>query len=242
MTNGAQPEKKKGFSPLAWVLIGCLGLIVVFAIVIFAGGLFVTKKAANFIEEAQENPAKSMAEMVVKMNPDLEYIESDDESVTFENEEGEVVTMNFKDIEDGKFSIETGDGQTSSITFGPEGISGSGSGEDGEETDFSISGGADTSNVPGEVRFPDADDFAATMTQRSQGQAAGMITFTTDASIDEVVEWQSESLGDCQVNRMDFSGNQIANFDCGPNSATLQFADQNGKLQVTTTYEVRQPQ
>ena len=242
MTNGAQSEKKKGFSPLAWVLIGCVGLIIVFAIVIFAGGLFVTKKAAEFIEEAQDNPAKSMAEMVIKMNPDLEYIESDDETVTFKNEKDEVVKMNFEDIEDGKFSIETGDGQTSNISFGPEGISGTGTGEDGEETDFAIYGGADTSNVPDEVRFPEADEFAATMTQRSEGQAAGMITFSTDASIDEVVEWQSESLGDCKVNRMDFSGNQIANFDCGANSATLQFANQDGKLQVTTTYEVRQPQ
>ena len=242
MTNGAQPEKKKGFSPLAWVLIGCVGLIIVFAIVVFAGGLFVTKKAAEFIEESQDNPAKAIAEMVIKMNPDLEFIESDDETVTFEDEKGERIKMNFEDIQNGKFSIETEDGETSDITFGPDGISGTGTGKDGEETDFAIFGGADTSNVPVEVKFPGADEFAATMTQRSESQASGMITFTTDASIDEVIEWQSGSLGECKVNRMDFSGNQIANLDCGPNSATLQFVAQDGKLQVSTTYEIRDAQ
>lgn len=239
MTNGAQPQKKKGFSPLAWVLIGCVGLIIVFAIVIFAGGLFVTKKAADFIEENKDNPAKAMAELAIKMNPDLEYIESDDETVTFENEKGEVVKMNFKDIEDGKFSFETEDGESGSVSFGRDGISGTGTGDDGEETDFAIFGGADTSNVPDQVKFPDADDFGAAMTQRSESQASGMITFTTDASIEEVIAWQSESLGDCKVNQLDYAGNKVANLDCGPNSATLQFADQDGKLQVSTTYEIR---
>ena len=239
MTNGAQPEKKKGFSPLAWVLIGCVGLIIVFAILVFAGGLFVTKKAAEFIEEAQDNPAKSMAEMVIKMNPDLEFVESDEETVTFRDEKGELITMNFEDIQQGKFSIETEGGETSSVTFGPGGISGTGTGADGEETDFAIFGGADTSNVPDEVKFPDAENLAASMTQRSDEQASGMITFATDASMEEVIEWQSQSFGDCTVNQMDFAGNQIANLDCGANSATLRFVDLDGKIQVSTTYQIR---
>jgi hypothetical protein len=242
MSNGAQPQQKKGFSPMAWVLIGCVGLIVVFAIVIFAGGLFVTKKAADFIEENKDNPTKAIAEMAVKMNPDLDYIESDDETVTFENEKGQVVTMSFKDIEEGKFSFETEGGEGGSISFGPDGISGTGTGEDGEETDFAVFGGADTSNVPEEVKFPEADDFGATMTQRSDSQASGMITYTTDASMEEVIEWQAGSLGECKVNQVDYSGNQIANLDCGPNSATLQFSDQYGKLRVSTTYEIRERQ
>lgn len=242
MTNGAQPQKKEGISQLTWVLIGCGGLIVVGAFALFVGGLFLKNKAEDFVAEHKDNPAKAIAEMAVKLNPELDFIESDDETVTFENEKGERVTMNFQDIQNGNFSVETEDGQTANITFGPDGISATGTSEDGEETDFALFGGADTSNVPDEVKYPGADDFGATMTQRSDSQAAGMITFTTEASVDEIVEWQSQQLGECKVSRMDFSGNQIASLDCGVNSATLQFVKQDGKLQVSTTYEIREAQ
>jgi hypothetical protein len=238
MNEVAQPQKK-GLSPIAWIAIGCGGLIVVGAIALFAAGLFVTKKVADVVEEAQDNPAKAMAEMVIKMNPELEFIESDDETVTFRDEKGEEVTLNFADIQDGKFSIETSEGETGSITFSPEGITGTGTGADGEETDFALLGGADPSTVPDEVKYPGADNFAAAMTQTSDEQASGMITFTTDDSIDEVIEWHTESLGECKVNQLDYAGGKVANLDCGVNSATLRFTPQDGSMTVATNYQLR---
>lgn len=251
MTNGAQPQppqKKKGISPIAWIAIGCVGLIVIAGLVLMAGGLFVAKKGADFAREIQEDPgaaSRKLAEMAIRMNPDYEIVETNDDegTITFRDERsGEVTTMNFQDIADGKFSVTDEDGKTSTMSFGADGIEArSGDGED-EVSSFNVfGGGADTENVPEAVLFSGASDLSATFTQKSATAASGMINYSTDASLEEVVEWYEESLEGCSVNRVDAMGIRNATLDCaGGDTVSLIFSEtSDGGLKVVVNYSLK---
>ena len=140
--------EKKGLSPWAWVAIGCGGLLVVFAIVVTMSGMFVAKKVGDFAEDFQENPAAA-AEMLIKMNPELELVESDRDAGTMtirNKEDGEIITVNYEDIEKGQLSFETDEGE---VTFSATGDAEEGLltvTKDGEEAmQF---GSTDTDDVP----------------------------------------------------------------------------------------------
>ena len=251
MTNGAQPQppqKKKGISPIAWVAIGCVGLIVLAGIAIMGAGLFVAKKGADFAREVQQDPGaagRKLAEMAIRVNPDYEIVETneDEGTITYRDKRsGEVATMNFQDIADGKFSVTDADGKTSSVSIGADGIEARSDGDDGDASSFNIfGGGADTSNVPDAVRFSGASDLSATFTQKSATESSGMINYSTDASLDEVVAWYEQSLHDCSVNRVDAMGIRNATLDCaGGDSVSLIFSDDgDGGLQVVVNYSLK---
>lgn len=235
MNQEAQP-KKKGFGPLAWIAIGCVGLILVGAIVVGVGGFFAVKKGKEIVDEMQDNPAKSMAEMAIKMNPETKFISSDEETVTFETKDGEVVTMNFEDIREGKFTVTNQDGEESTVSFGGEGFGGGSEGGEGGESNFSVFGGAsDLSNVPEQIQYPNTDSSSAVMASKGGGKWSGMFNYTTQSSMDDVIAWQGEQLDDCQLSRTDFAGMRNASFECGGDSVTLTFTGENN---VTVTYDI----
>jgi hypothetical protein len=242
MNEGAQPQQpqKKGMSPLAWIAIGCAGLIVLAGIVVVAGGFFAVKKGKEFVEKMEDNPTKSIAEMAIKMNPDTKFIESDDETVTFETKDGEIVTMNFEDIQNGNFSMTNEEGETSNLSFGPSGITGTATDENGETTNFNIfGGGGDTSNVPKVLLYPGADNISPTIASRSEGEYTGMLNYSTDATMDEVVEWQTNALEDCTVSRTDVMGTRTAQLECGgSDTVALTFMGQDGSLNVMVNYKI----
>ena len=114
MSNGTAGTGKKGLSPVAWIAIGCGGILIVGMIAV-AGlvgwGFF---KARELVEEFDGNPARAAAETMIKLNPELELIESDEDAgtVTFRNEKtGEVATLNFEDIAQGRFTVSTDEGE-----------------------------------------------------------------------------------------------------------------------------------
>ncbi len=96
----APPEAKKGLSPLAWVLI-ILGVVFVLMMgACVACGLVVTQAARELASDFEANPAKAMAELAVRANPDIELVESDDDAGTMtvrNTETGEELTLNFED-------------------------------------------------------------------------------------------------------------------------------------------------
>lgn len=199
---GAAAPAKKGLSPLAWVGIGCAGLLLLGIIGFVALGAFAVKKGKDVLEEAtgsrsiadiaddfKDNPAQAMAETVVRMNPDLELVASDasEGTITFRNSKtGEQATLNFEDIAEGRFSVSTDEGEYNisadqsaegGVTFtGPEG-----------ETRFG--GAADLSDVPGWVpRYPGADDAKSTMHSVSNGNVFGAYNFTSDEAPQRVMD------------------------------------------------------
>jgi len=99
-----QAPAKKGVHPLVWVAVGCGALLLIAVIVVMAGGFFIFNKAKKFAA----NPEVGAIQMMVAANPDLEIVTVDEgaKKVTIRNKKtGEVLTMDFSEIKEGKFKI-----------------------------------------------------------------------------------------------------------------------------------------
>jgi len=106
-------DKKKGLSPIAWVAIGCAGILIVGAIGVSVLGIFAVKKAKEFADDPV-----AMAEAAINFAPDYEVTDRDDEAgtLTYLNEKtGESFTVNYSDIREGRFSFESSSGE--SVSF-----------------------------------------------------------------------------------------------------------------------------
>jgi len=119
-------DKKKGLPVLAWVGIGCGALLLMGVCAIVGGGWYVGHKVKKFAAEAEKNPEKTAAKLMIQMNPTLELISTDDEAgtISFRNKEsGEEVTLSFKEVAGGKgfhLSGKTKDGNFDVSTGGDE--------------------------------------------------------------------------------------------------------------------------
>ena len=109
--------------------MGCGGLVVVLAVVALAAGFFVFQKGKEIVQEAtgsesfqeilqdlKDNPVKTAAELMIRTNPELQLLATDDEAGTFTfriTRTGEEATVNFEDIAKGRFSVTTSEGEYS---------------------------------------------------------------------------------------------------------------------------------
>ncbi|HEV2855083.1 MAG TPA: hypothetical protein VHC97_19980 [Thermoanaerobaculia bacterium] len=120
----APPPKKPGLSPLAWIGIGC-GVLAVLAMIVMgglvvAGGWFVKKQ----IDKVEANPALAAAKLVVRANPDYDLVKTDEKAGTItvrEVKTGDVMTLNLKDVVEGRFEVETKDGKATFDASGKDG-------------------------------------------------------------------------------------------------------------------------
>lgn len=103
VTPAALPVKK-GLPPLAWVGIGCGGLLLIGIIVVIGLGLLGANKMKEMGVDFQKNPERAAAEMVVSMRPDLEKISTNEEAgtITVRNKDGKEMTLTYKEISEGK--------------------------------------------------------------------------------------------------------------------------------------------
>lgn len=107
-----QPQKK-GIPAIAWVGIGCGGLL----LLALAAGVWVFFIAKNKLDEFTKNPEKTAAELMVSMNPELEQISKDDDkgTMTIRTKDGQEMTLSYKDIAEGKITMTDKDGNTTRI-------------------------------------------------------------------------------------------------------------------------------
>lgn len=98
---------------MAWLGIGCGGLLVI-ALALGVYGFFFAKKK---IDEFAANPEKATAEMIVSMQPDLKVLSQDEAkgTLTLRTGDGEEMTLSYKDIADGKFIVTGKDGNSTRI-------------------------------------------------------------------------------------------------------------------------------
>ena len=193
---------KKGLSPLAWVAIGCGGIIVVGFVAIVLLGFFIFQRGramveeatgsgsvSEFLEEMQENPAKATAETMIRMDPDLDVVATDDDAgtITVRNSRtGEEATLNFEDIAEGRFSMTTTEGDYS--------IDASGAAEGGvtvigPEGETRIGASADLADVPDWVpRYPGATETQGTMNFTNADGVMGAFTSKTSDDAQTVVD------------------------------------------------------
>ncbi len=208
------PPAKKKTSPWLWVGLGCLGILILIGGACVVTTFFVAKKAKDVVGDLQENPAKAAAEMMVKLNPELDLVESDAESgtITVRNKKtGEEVTFDYSEIEEGRFTFESDEGE---VSFDAERQDEGGMltvTTDEGETQFGAGAAAD--DVPGWVSlYPGASKSEAGFTSRSGDEVSGLWSLETGDPVDQVQGFYESKLEDegFEVTVQTFSGPQGA--------------------------------
>jgi hypothetical protein len=212
MTNGAPPgapaQGKKGLPVLAWIAIGCGGLVVLAGVAFMLLGWFAVSKARDVAGDFEKNPTKAAAEMVVRMNPELELVESDDDAGTLtirEKSSGKVVTFDYDDIKEGRISFESEEGKVE--------IGATGDGEGAmtittEKGETRIGAGGDVPDwLP---RHPATTASQSLMRTSGPSGDSGQASFTVDAPVDEVAEFYRSALegGGYEITTTAHSGGQ----------------------------------
>jgi hypothetical protein len=182
--------KKKGLSVLAWIGIGCLGILVIGGVVTSVVVYYVANKVQEFAKEVEEDPVAAMATAFAAGNPDIELVATDKENrtVTFrEISTGKELTFNYDDVENGRISFSSG-GETAELQVTGDEGSGGLTVKTSEGT-ATFSAGSDGSDIPDWIPvFPETlptNNFAA----EADGQVTGTFTFTTGADVDSLLSY-----------------------------------------------------
>ena len=217
---------KKGLPMLGWVGIGCGTLLVIAVVVIFLMvGWF--KRAVGDVSEFKKNPEKAAAELMVKMNPDLKKVSQDDANgeMTIRTKDGQEMTMSYKDVSTGKFTIKDAQGNTSQI------------------------GQSDLTNVPKWVpRVPKMKTATGSFQTKDAGKVTGLYSATTTATAGEVEEFFKAEAGRLELtesSRTSFSAdgteNRVIVYEGGGHQLNLVITGKPGaEVQVNVGYEESQ--
>lgn len=225
------PGAKKKVNPLVWVALGCVGLIVVAAIIVAATGAFFARKVAHKFEQ---NPALAAAEMIVRMNPELELVDSDPDAgtLTIKNKKtGEEVTVNLDEVKEGRIRFESGD-QESTVAFGGSGEEGALTVTDKEGKTTFRAGSGGSGDVPDWVPlYPGTKPSGSYRVSTAEG-TSGAFTLTTGDSAEEVLDFYGPALEElgASVDRTTFSAGDTEGGNLSGGSA-----DGQRKLTVTVT-------
>jgi hypothetical protein len=191
MTNGTQ---KKGLHPLVWVGIGCGVLLVLAAIGMLVVSLFVAKKVKDVAEDFEANPGMAAARTIVRLNPDLEEVDSDEDAGTITvrvKSTGEEVTVDFEDIQEGRISFTSDEGEMT-IDAGEGGVTVTE--EDGDQVFNLQTGDRWQGEVPDWVPvYPGAERGGGYEMDRPDGYSAGFQLTTADGA-DKVLEFYRSTL------------------------------------------------
>jgi uncharacterized protein YneF (UPF0154 family) len=196
MSNGEQAPAKKGLPVWAWVGIGCGALMILVLVVVMVGGFFVARKVKDVAADFEENPAMATARMIVKLNPELEEVSTDEDAGTMtvrNTKTGEEITVNFEDIEEGKFSFTTDKGE---ITVDASEMKETGSIKvtDDEGAVVLSTGGAVSDDLPPWVPVYPGSEPANRHTMRTEQEQTGGFELETTASVAEALEFYRTAL------------------------------------------------
>jgi hypothetical protein len=177
--------------PLAWIGIGCVVIIILCGIAVGIGGFFL-KKAADKISK---NPGMAAAEMVVRMNPDLELVSKDEKanSITVKDKKtGKTMTLSAEDVKNGNFKIQTDEGTTTFNTNG-NGVSIKSTDEKGQVSTFNAGAGT-PQNLPSWLpTYPGGTVSGTYDTNNNEGRTAAFTVTTKDDS-NKVIDYYDAQL------------------------------------------------
>lgn len=250
MSNGEQTPAKKGIPVWAWVGIGCAALVIVVLVVVMVGGFFVARKVQDVAAEFEENPALATARMIVKLNPELEEVSTDEEAGTMtirNTKTGEEITVNLEDIEEGKFSFTTDEGE---ITVDASEMKESGSLKitDEEGAVVLATGGAVSDDIPAWVPVYPGSEPTNRHTMRTDEEQTGGFELETSASVGEALAfYRSELEGEgyeVQVNTFtqdDSEGGMVNGSDSerGRTVVAIFNAEGGGPTKIVISYSER---
>lgn len=203
--SSAPSPKKKGLPVLAWVAIGCGGLLVIAIGVVVAGGFFV----ARTVGQAAKDPGMAAAKLMVAANPELEIVSSDTEAgtITIRNKKtGEVITMDLSDVKQGKIDFTGPKGEK--VTLEADG------GQDqgilsiqSDAGSFTLGGGSAAERPDWVPDYPDSSP-EGTFSMTEGDKKAGGFQFTTGDTPEAVMDRYEAAFKGAgfEVNKHAYSG------------------------------------
>jgi hypothetical protein len=183
---------KKGMSPLAWIGIGCVVILILCGVAFGVMGFF----AKRMIDKAAKNPGMAAAELAVKMNPDLELVNADEKNNTItikDKKSGETTTISADDAKNNKWSIKNDKGTTTFDASGGKGVTMKATDDKGQVTTFNAGNGT-PQNLPSWLPvYPGGTVQGTYDTTNNEGRSAAFTVATKD-STDKVLEYYESQL------------------------------------------------
>lgn len=206
------PTAKKGIPVIGWIGIGCGTLLIIAIMVISLLVGFCARKVGEF----SKHPEKSAAEMMVRLNPDLQMVSQDDAKgeMTIRTKDGQTMTMSYKDVASGKFTIKDAEGNVSEF------------------------GSADLSKLPAWVpRVPDLENSFSSTQQQGDGKTSGIYTGSTPKSADELAEFFKTEMEKLKATSSNSSSTSVN----GTESRVLGFENGGRKINIAITAKSGEP-
>ena len=197
---------KKGMPGIAWVGIGCGGLLVIAIIV----GAIVFSKVKGTLEDFAANPEKAAAEMIVSMNPELEMVSQDEENgtMTIRTKDGKEMTLSYQDIAEGKMEVTDADGNTTRL------------------------GSPDLSLVPAWVpKAPDLTEGISMFHTAAGGRVSGQFSGKSVTGVEDLKEFFENAASDQGLSS---SSNSSTSMN-GTSVATQEFTGGGKSLKIVIT-------
>lgn len=199
--------KKKGLPALAWVGIGCGGIVLIGIVCVVLAGVWGFRKVKEVAKELTSNPGKASAEFVVASNKDLEKVSENDETGEMTvriKSSGQQLTLKYDDLAKGRVMVKDKDGNVTQLGLG------------------------DLERVPAWIpRYPGAKEEASLMQSEDAKQMTGMLSFTTNSSADDIRKFYEDEAGKLSL---DSSGSSSMNLN-GVETMNLDF--KGGKRTMT---------
>ena len=216
---GAAPVKGK-ISPIVWILLAVVGLVVLGIVGLVGAGLYVAKSVVS-------NPGLMMAKIITAANPDAEVVSTDPRSQTMrirDRKTGEEFTLSFDDVKQGKLKI-------------------SATGKNGEVANVEIGGGE--GKMPAWVPAYPGAKAQGNMTARGESGdgtgEGGVVTFTTadsPAKVTAFYEAKCKEMG-ATVNlsaASDAGGMLTCVDEGGKRTLSVMVGGSGGETSFTLTY------
>jgi len=208
--------KKKGLPALAWVGIGCGGIVLIGIVCVVLAGVWGFRKVKEVAKELTSNPGKASAEFVVANHQDLEKVSENDETGEMTvriKSSGEQLTLKYDDLAKGRIMVEDKDGKVTQL------------------------GLSDLQRVPAWIpRYPGAKDATSLMHSEDAGKISGMLTFTTTDTVEDVkkfYEYEARKLtfNSSGSRSMKLSGTETINlkFEAGTREMTVDIYGMSGQ-------------
>jgi hypothetical protein len=177
--------------PLAWVGIGCVVIIILCGIAFGIMG-WIAKRA---IDKYGKNPGMAAAVLMVKANPDLELVNTDEKanSITVKDKKTGKTSV-WTAGANGKFSIKSDNGESVSIdTSAENGVSIKSTDEKGQVATFNAGAGS-PQNLPSWLPvYPGGTVSGTYDTNNNEGRTAAFTVATKDDST-KVVDYYDAQL------------------------------------------------
>ncbi len=202
-------QEKKGIPALGWVGIGC-GTLVIITVVIISLLIGWCKRVVVDIADFGKYPEKSAAELMVRMNPDLEKISENDlkGEMTVRTKDGKDLTLSYKELSEGKFSLKDSDGNIAQF------------------------GQANLDDVPAWVpRVPGLKTVQTSMRNQKDGKVSGLYSATSSESSETL-----EAFFKAEAEKLKFTSSSFSNYNVnGVENRNLSFGGGGHHLDIVIT-------